>query len=73
MVVLSLELYWSLKAVHSLAITRILRHLKRAAVPPPSAPARARQATCAWVASAHDVARGLVGDVRAAEGCLLRT
>jgi hypothetical protein len=35
MVVLALELYWLLKAVHSLAITRLLRHLKRAAVPPP--------------------------------------
>jgi hypothetical protein len=44
MVVLALELYWLLKAVHSLAITRLLRHLKRAAVPPPSAPARSCQA-----------------------------
>ena len=51
MVVLSLELYWSLKAVHSLAITRIRRHLQRTAVPPPLAPARARQDTFDWVAS----------------------
>jgi len=45
MVVLALELYWLLKVVHSLAITRLLRHLKRAAVPPPSAPARSYQAS----------------------------
>ena len=31
-------------------ITRILRHLKLAAVPPPIAPARSRQATFDWVA-----------------------
>ncbi len=31
-------------------ITRILRHLQLASVPPPIAPARARQATCDWVA-----------------------
>ena len=31
-------------------ITRLLRHLKRAAVPPPIAPARARQVTFDWVA-----------------------
>ena len=31
-------------------ISTILRHLKRAADPPPIAPARARQATCDWVA-----------------------
>ena len=31
-------------------ITRILRHLKLASVPPPIAPARVRQATCDWVA-----------------------
>src|SRR3989442_469848 len=31
-------------------ITRILRHCKLASVPPPLAPARARQATCDWVA-----------------------
>jgi hypothetical protein len=43
MVVLALELYWWLKAVHSFAITRLLQHLKRAAVPPPSAPARSCQ------------------------------
>ena len=54
-------------------LTRLPCHLKRASVPPPLAPARARQETCDWVASAHDVARGLVGDVRAAEGCLWRT
>jgi hypothetical protein len=51
MAVLALELYWSLKAVHSLAMTQILRHLKRAAVPTPIAPTRSYQATCAWVAS----------------------
>ena len=47
----------------------MLRHLKRAADPPPLAPARARQETFDWVASAYAVARGLVGDVRAATGC----
>jgi len=31
-------------------ITRILRHLKLATVPPPTAPARSRQATFDWVA-----------------------
>jgi hypothetical protein len=31
-------------------IRKILRHLKRAADPPPIAPARSRQATCDWVA-----------------------
>jgi hypothetical protein len=31
-------------------IRKILRHLKRAADPPPIAPARARQAPCDWVA-----------------------
>jgi hypothetical protein len=31
-------------------ITRILRHLKLAAVPPPIAPARSRQATFDWIA-----------------------
>jgi hypothetical protein len=31
-------------------IRKILRHLKRAADPPPIAPARARQATFDWVA-----------------------
>jgi hypothetical protein len=31
-------------------ITRILRHLKLASVPPPIAPARSRQETCDWVA-----------------------
>ncbi len=50
-------------------ITRILRHLKLATVPPPTAPARSRQATFDWVASAHDVARGLVSDVRTVEVC----
>jgi len=33
--------------------------------PPPIAPARSRQETFDWVAEAHDIARGLVGDVRA--------
>ena len=31
-------------------ITRVLRHLKLAAVPPPIAPARSRQETFDWVA-----------------------
>jgi hypothetical protein len=31
-------------------ISKILRHLKRAADPPPIAPARSRQETCDWVA-----------------------
>jgi hypothetical protein len=52
-------------------MTRILRHGKLASVPPPIAPARVRQATCDWVASAHDVARGLGGDVCAVEVCLM--
>jgi len=43
-------------------ITRIFRHLKRAAVPPPITPARSRQATFDWVASAHGGARGLGGN-----------
>jgi hypothetical protein len=44
MAVLALELYWSLKAVHSLAMTQILRHLKRAAVPTPlRLPVRTKQ------------------------------
>jgi len=51
-------------------ITRILRHLKLASVPPPIAPARFRQATFDWVASAHDVARGLRSNVRPVEVCL---
>jgi hypothetical protein len=49
-------------------LRRSLRHGKLASVPPPLAPARARQATYDWVASAHDVARGLVGEGRAARG-----
>ena len=49
-------------------IRKLLRHLKRAADPPPIAPARSRQAAVAWVASCHNVVRGLVGDVRAVEG-----
>ena len=53
-------------------IRTILRHLQLAADPPPMAPARARQATCDWVASAHAIARGLGGDVRATAVCLLR-
>ena len=36
--------------------------------PPPIAPARSRQATCDWVASTHDVARGLISDVCAVGG-----
>jgi len=52
-------------------ITRLLRHLTLVSIPPPITPARVRQATCAWVASAYDGARGLVGDVRATEGCLM--
>jgi hypothetical protein len=35
---------------HEAVITRILRHLKLAAVPPPIAPAHSRQATFDWVA-----------------------
>ena len=50
---------------------RILRHCKLASVPPPIPPARVRQATCDWVASAHDVTRGLGGDVCAGEECLM--
>jgi len=50
MVVLALELHWLLKAVY--AFIGLLHHLKRAAVPPPSAPGRLRQATCVWVTSA---------------------
>ena len=48
-------------------IRRLMRHLKLASVPPPLAPARSRQDTFAWVAAVHNVARGLVGDVRVAE------
>jgi len=51
-------------------MTRILRHLKLDSVPPPIAPARSRQETFDWVASAHDIARGLVSPVRAVEICL---
>ncbi len=51
-------------------IRKMLRHLRLAADPPPMAPARARQATFDWVASAHTIARGLSSDVRATEGCL---
>ena len=36
---------------HEAVITRLLRPCKLAFVPPPLAPARARQAMCAWVAS----------------------
>ena len=50
-------------------IRKMLRQLKLAANPPPLAPARARHATCDGVASADAVARGCVGDVRAATGC----
>jgi hypothetical protein len=52
---------------HEAVIPRLLRHGRLASVPLPLAPARARQATFDGVASAHDIARGLVGDVRAAE------
>src|SRR5712692_5729996 len=45
-------------------LTRLLRHLKLASVPPPIAPARVRQATFDWIAYAHDIARGFRGDVR---------
>jgi hypothetical protein len=55
-------------------ITRLRRPLKLAAVSPPIAPARARQETFDWAASAHEVARGLRDDVRAAaEVCFDRT
>ena len=50
-------------------LTRLLRHRTLASVPPPIAPARSRHATCDWVASAHDVAPGLVSDVRTVEVC----
>ena len=50
---------------------RIRRHGKLASVPPPIPPARMRQATCDWVTSAHDVTRGLGGDVCAGEECLM--
>jgi hypothetical protein len=53
-------------------IRTMLRHLQRTADPPPMAPARARQATCDGVASAHAIARGLGGDVRATAVCLFR-
>jgi len=36
---------------HEAVITRLLRHLHLASVPPPLAPARSRQATFDWVAS----------------------
>ena len=52
-------------------MTRILRHCTLASVPPPIAPARLRQATFDWVAYAHDVTRGLGGDVCAVEVCLM--
>jgi hypothetical protein len=40
-------------------ITRILRHLKLVAVPPPIAPARSRQETFDWVASTQPSRVGL--------------
>ena len=49
-------------------ISKILRHLKLAADPPPIAPARWHQAPFDWVPSTHGVTRGLVGAVRAAAG-----
>jgi Putative transposase len=49
-------------------ITRLLRHLQLASIPPPLAPARWRQALFAFD-YAHDIARGLVvGNVRIAAG-----
>ena len=43
---------WIIAAITQEAvITRILRHLKLAAVPPPTTPARLRQETFDWVAS----------------------
>jgi hypothetical protein len=45
---------------HEAVSTRILWHLHLASVPPPIAPARARQETFDWVASAHAIACGLV-------------
>src|SRR5262245_60147956 len=50
-------------------IRTILRHLKLSVDPSAIAPARSRQAAFAWVA-AHNVLRGLVGDVCAVEECL---
>jgi Putative transposase len=50
-------------------LMRILRHLQLAAVPPPIAPARARQEIYAF-AEAHATAWGLGGDVRAVQGSL---
>ena len=44
-------------------IMRIRRHGKLVPVPPPIPPARLRQATCDWVTPAHDVTRGIEGDV----------
>ena len=44
---------------------KLLRHLKRAADPPPLAPARSRHALGDGVASGHDDSRGLVSHVRA--------
>ncbi len=51
-------------------ITRILRHLKLASVPPPIAPARCRQEICAFD-EARDPWRSPVGDVRAAAASLI--
>jgi len=56
---------------HEAVIRRILRHLKLAAVPPPIAPARARQETFDFDWVAEDVARGLVSGVQAAEVCFV--
>jgi len=56
---------------HEALSTSILRPLHLASIPPPLAPARSRQETFDWVASAHAIACGLVGDVRATEGCLV--
>ena len=51
---------------------RSLRHLHLPSVPPPIAPARSRQETFDWVAEAHAIAWGLVGDVCATEVGLSR-
>jgi hypothetical protein len=48
-------------------IRKMLRHLKRAADPPPIAPAHSRQEFLTGSPNAHNVVRGLVGDVRTVE------
>jgi hypothetical protein len=54
-------------------MTRILRHLKLVSVPPSIAPPRVRQEHSIGSPKPTDTARGLVVDIRVAEGCLLRT